>query len=50
MNHTEDFKARNSVDITETKCKEFLDAKGITYLASCIQHKHKNIILFRIKH
>tara|TARA_R110002110_G_scaffold117824_4_gene291018 strand:+ start:25 stop:477 length:453 start_codon:yes stop_codon:yes gene_type:complete len=31
MNHTEDFKARNSVDITETKCKEFLDAKGITW-------------------
>ena len=31
MNHTEDFAARNSVDIAETKCKEFLDAKGITW-------------------
>ena len=31
MNHTEDFKTRNSKDIAETKCKEFLDAKGITW-------------------
>ena len=31
MNHTEDFATRNSVDIAETKCKEFLDAKGITW-------------------
>ena len=31
MNHTEDFKTRNSIDIAETKCKEFLNAKGITW-------------------
>ena len=31
MNHTESFEKRNSIDIAETKCKEFLDAKGITW-------------------
>ena len=31
MNHTEDFKTRNSVDIAETKCKEYLTNKGITW-------------------
>ena len=31
MNHTEDFATRNSVDIAETKCKEFLNTKKITW-------------------
>ena len=31
MNHKEDFKTRNSKDIAEDKCKEFLDKKGITW-------------------
>ena len=31
MNHTEDFNTRNSADPAEDKCKEYLDAKGITW-------------------
>ena len=31
MNHTQDFKTRNSIDIAETKCKEFLNTKEITW-------------------
>ena len=31
MNHTESFKKRNSIDIAEDKCKEFLNKKGITW-------------------
>ena len=31
MNHTEDFDTRNNVDLAEDKCKEFLDAKKITW-------------------
>ena len=31
MNHTENFQKRNSIDIAETKCKEFLNAKKITW-------------------
>jgi len=31
MNHTEDFKTRNSVDIAEDKCKEFLNEKKISW-------------------
>lgn len=31
MNHTEDFKTRNSADPAEDKCKEYLNEKGVTW-------------------
>jgi hypothetical protein len=31
MNHTEDFNTRNSADIAEDKCKEFLNGKKISW-------------------
>ena len=31
MNHTENYNKRNTLDLAESKCVEFLESKGINY-------------------